>query len=121
MLLVIRAVLELDSDGELLGVVDCEGRLVRGEEGDLKLLSGALDELVNRFSGSVKVLCCADSRDCMAGLSLLVGEALRWEENLWPGTVLLLVCVAGGGCSVNLSRLLLALDCVDCEGVGVGP
>ena len=85
------------------------------------LLSGALDELVNMFSGSVKVLCCADSRDCKAGLSLLVGEALRWEENLWPGTVMLLACIAGGGCSVNLSRLLLALDCVDCEGVGEGP
>ena len=119
MLLVIRAVLELDSDGELLGVVDCEGRLVRGEEGGLMLLSGALGELVNLFS--VKVLCCADSRDCKAGLSLLVGEALMWEENLWPGTVMLLACIAGGGCSVNLSRLLLALDCVDCEGVGEGP
>ena len=86
------------------------------------LLSGALVELVNWFS--VKVICCADNSDCMAGLSLLVGEvvdALRWEEKLWPGTVMLLSCVDGGGCSVNLSELLLVLDCDDCEGVGVGP
>ena len=87
------------------------------------LLSGALGELVNRFS--VKEICCADSSDCMAGLSLLVGEVvvevLRWEEILWLGIVMLLACVDGDACSVNFSELMLVLDCVDCEGVGVCP
>ena len=74
------------------------------------LLSGALGELVNRFS--VKEICCADSSDCMAGLSLLVGEVvevLRWEEILWLWTVMLLRFSV---------KVICCADSSDCSGGG---